>query len=80
MKVCIVIVLLVVAVLLLLSMLSVLKQNKDNPEDFRKRFQEHLDITYAKHGDVIGYHLYVAEWTKKICIITIILCILALIF
>ena len=77
MKVFIVIVLLVVAVLLLLSMLSVLKQN---PEDFRKRFQEHLDITYAKHGDVIGYHLYVAEWTKKICIITIILCILALIF
>ena len=77
MKVFIVIVLLVVAVLLLLSML---KQNKDNPEDFRKRFQKHLDITYAKHGDVIGYHLYVAEWTKKICIITIILCILALIF
>ena len=66
MKVFIVIVLLVAAVLLLLSMLSVLKQNKDNPEDFRKRFQEHLDITYAKHGDGIGYNLCVAEGTEKI--------------
>lgn len=80
MKTFIVVVLLVVAVFVLLAMLSVLKQNKDNPEDFRKSYLEHLDAIYARHGGVIDYHLDVAEWTKWICIIIITFCILALIF
>lgn len=80
MKTFIVVVLLVVASLVLLAMLSALEMNKENPEDFRKRFQESLDATYAKHGGVIDSYLIVVEQIKKICIVIITLCIIALIF
>lgn len=79
-KTFIVVVLFVVAAYVLLAMLSVLKQNKDNPEEFRKRYQENLDAIYARHGGFIGYHLVVAEWTKRICIVIITLCTLSFLF
>lgn len=54
--------------------------NKNNSEEFRKAFQEHIDATYAKHGGVIDYHLDVAKLTRNVCFGIIIFCILALIF
>lgn len=80
MKTFIVIVLFTVAAYVLLAMLSILKQNKDNPEDFRKRYQENLDAIYARHGGIIDYHLVVAEWTKRVCIVIITLCTLSFLF
>lgn len=80
MKTFIVVVLLVAAILVLLAMHSALEMNKENPEEFRKKFQECLDATYAKYGGVIDSHLIVVEQVKKICIVIITLCIIALIF
>lgn len=54
--------------------------NKNNSEEFRKTFQEHVDAIYVEHGGTIDYNLDVAKWTRNICFGIIVLCILALIF